>query len=203
MRTPILFLIIAVTLMVGEAQTFAKVDINKIARESTFYKKKREEIEAAQRRYQTLIQALESSPLMTDEERQKVISIETSQAPSEQQKQEVQKILQEAQKRSEMLTGLQQKPADQLSAAEKELLKEYTGRQTKAGEFLRAFTQQLNQQFGEQVTKADQEVTERIRQAIAEVAKEKKVTVVFSADTVLYCDLDLTDLVIQRLNAQK
>jgi Skp family chaperone for outer membrane proteins len=38
---------------------------------------------------------------------------------------------------------------------------------------------------------------------IAQVAKEKKIQVVFSAETVLYCENDLTDEVIKRLNAKK
>jgi Skp family chaperone for outer membrane proteins len=70
-------------------------------------------------------------------------------------------------------------------------------------EALQSLAQQLSQQLEQQVQQVSKQVDATVRETVAQVAKEKKLALVFSAGAILYAENDITDEVIKRLNERK
>jgi Skp family chaperone for outer membrane proteins len=201
MRLTGIITLIALTLSMATAQTFGMVDFERVINESELAKKSLTELEGLQRQFNGVLQTLQDSLLVTDEERQELMNLIALPTPTDAQKQRAQAIVGTARQRSEELATLRQKPNP--TETEKAALDRFTQMETKSREALQGMAQQLDQQLQTRLNESRQKVRNEIKSVIATVAKEKKVTVVFDASGVLFCDNDLTEEVIKRLNAKK
>lgn len=199
MRMIFLGLAAALTMTLASAQSYGVVDFARVINEADVAKKNLTELEQLQQRYNTLLQNLQANLLLKDDERQELYGVITSAtAPTEAQQKRVQDITALSQQRAQELATLRQKPAP--SETEKLALDQYTQMETKSREALQGLAQQLDAQLQDRLQKSRQEVRTQVKDAIAAVAKEKKITLVFDTEAVLFCDNDLTDEVIKRIN---
>ncbi|MCW5934593.1 MAG: OmpH family outer membrane protein [Fimbriimonadia bacterium] len=199
MRMFFLGLAAALTMTLASAQSYGVVDFARVINEADVAKKNLTELEQLQQRYNTLLQNLQANLLLKDDERQELYGVITSAtAPTEAQQKRVQDITALSQQRAQELATLRQKPTP--SETEKLALDQYTQMETKSREALQGLAQQLDAQLQDRLQKSRQEVRTQVKDAIAAVAKEKKITLVFDTEAVLFCDNDLTDEVIKRIN---
>ncbi|MFN7018436.1 MAG: OmpH family outer membrane protein, partial [Fimbriimonadales bacterium] len=91
----------------------------------------------------------------------------------------------------------------QPSETEKAALERFTQMEALGREALQTLLEQLRQQLNQQAQQRSAEVQKIVREVIAQVAKEKKLAIVFSSEVVFYADNDITDEVIKRLDTRK
>ncbi|MCS7299980.1 MAG: OmpH family outer membrane protein [Fimbriimonadales bacterium] len=183
------------------AQAFGVVDIGRVERESTFFKARAEQMQAMQTRYETAFQTLVENIILTDEERQELRNLLFAEKLDNNQQQRVQQLTQTARQRAEELQQLRQKP--QPTETEKAALERFTQMEARGREALQVLQQQLRQQLEQRARELSEEISKAIDETVAQVAKEKKLTAVFSKSVLIYSENDITDEVIKRLNNRK
>ena len=201
MRTFTAILAIATLAALAHAQTFGVVDYERIINEAQLTQDSLRELQVIQQRYQQAFQSLQESLILTDEERQELANLLLQPNLNDQQKQRIDALKNTARQRAEELQALRQKATP--TETEKAALERFTQMEARGREALQVLGQQWGQELNQQAEARRSQVQKRIREIIAQVAKEKKVQVVFAAEVVLYCEIDLTDEVIKRLNAAK
>ncbi|MCS7066637.1 MAG: OmpH family outer membrane protein [Fimbriimonadales bacterium] len=201
MRTFTGILAIAALFTLAHAQTVGMVDYERIIKEAQFAQDTQRELEALGQRYQQAFQTLQENLILTDEERQELTNLLLQPNLNDQQKKRVDALKATARQRGDELQALRQKATP--TETEKAALERFTQMEARSREALQILGQQWGQEFERQAQTQSSQVQKRIREVIAQVAKEKKIQVVFPANMVLYCESDLTDEVIKRLNAKK
>lgn len=186
---------------IASAQSFGMVDLERVERESTFFKTRLEQLQGLENRYRTAIQTLAENIVQSDEERQELANLLLAESLSPEQQQRVQQLTQAARQRATELQQLRQKP--QPTETEKAALERFTQMEARGREALQALQQQLAQQFEQRRQQLNEEVRKAVDEIVAQVAKEKKLTAVFTKGVILYAENDITDEVIKRLNARK
>lgn len=201
MRTFTGILVMTALCVAAHAQTFGVVDYERVVNESQLTQDSLRELQALGQRYEQAFQSLQESLILTDEERQELANLLLQPNLNDQQKQRVEALKNTARQRAEELQALRQKANP--TETEKAALERFTQMEARGREALQIMGQQWRQELDQQAQTRRSQVQKRIREVIAQVAKEKKVQVVFSAEVVFYCENDLTDEVIKRLNAKK
>jgi Skp family chaperone for outer membrane proteins len=200
MRTFTGILAIAALLTLASAQSVGMVDYERIVNEAQLTQESLRELQALQQRYQQAFQSLQESLILTDEERQELANLLMQPNLNDQQKKRLEALKTTARQRADELQALRQKANP--TETEKAALERFTQMEARSREALQLLGQQWGQEFNQQAETRRAQVQKRIREVIAQVAKEKKIQVVFSAEMVLYCENDLTDEVIKRLNTR-
>lgn len=188
-------------LVAAHAQAFGVVDYERVVNESTYVKNNLNRLQALEARYRGVLQTLQENLVLTNEERQELTNLLLADNLNEAQRKRVEQLTQTARQRAGELQQLRQKP--QPSETEKAALDRFTQMETVGREALQTLAQQLGQQLDQQVRQSRDEVEKAVREVIAQVAKEKKLTVVFSAQVVFYAENDITSEVIKRLDERK
>lgn len=201
MKTLIGWLLTFGCLVVAHAQAFGVVDYERVINESTYVKGNLDRLQALETRYRGVLQTLQENIVQTNEERQELANLLLANNLNEAQRGRVEQLTQTARQRAGELQQLRQKP--QLSETEKAALERFTQMETVGREALQTLAQQLGQQLEQQIQQSRDQVNKAVREVIAQVAKEKKLTVVFSAQSVLYAENDITNEVIKRLDERK
>jgi Skp family chaperone for outer membrane proteins len=194
-------LAVATLLTLACAQSIGVVDYERIVNEAQLTQESLRELQTLQQRYQQAFQSLQENLILTDEERQEFANLLMQPNLNDQQKQRLEALKTIARQRADELQALRQKANP--TETEKAALERFTQMEARSREAIQLLGQQWSQEFNQQAETRRSQVQKRIREVIAQVAKEKKIQVVFSAETVLYCENDLTDEVIKRLNAKK
>jgi len=132
---------------------------------------------------QQQLEALLAKPNRTDVENAKVNELENKSSHD-----------------SQTLAALQQKPPAQLTDADKGQLTALTSQHQSGTQALQAISDQYQDQFNAAQTKIQSDFTDQVKAAIAAVAKEKNLAVVFDANVAIYTSNDITDDVLKRLN---
>ncbi|MEN3001438.1 MAG: OmpH family outer membrane protein [Armatimonadota bacterium] len=201
MRTFTGILAIATLFTLTYAQTVGMVDYERVINEAQIAQDSLRELQALGQRYQQAFQTLQENLILTDEERQELTNLLLQPNLNDQQKKRVDAIKATARQRADELQALRQKATP--TETEKAALERFTQMETRSREALQILEQQWGQEINKRAEEKRSQVQKRIREVIAQVAKEKKIQVVFPANMVLYCENDLTDEVIKRLNAKK
>ncbi len=183
------------------AQNMGVVDYERVINESTYVKTRLEQLQALEQRYRGALQVLQENAILTDEERQEMTTLLLADNLNDAQRQRLQQLSTTSRQRSEELQSLRQKPSP--SETEKAALERFTQMEVRGREALQALAQQLSQQLEQRVQQSREDVRKVVREVIGQIAKEKRLAVVFSAETVLFADNDITDEVIKRLNERK
>ncbi len=189
------------TSVVAYAQNFAVVDFRRVQEESTYVKQRFEQLQAMQNRYAQLMQVMQENIHLTDEERQQLYNLLKSENLTDAQRQEIQQLTNTARQRRSELQALRQKPDP--TETEKAALQQFSQMEVRSQEALQVMAQQLAQELERAAQNSDEELNKLLREIIAQIAKERKITMVFSAGVVLYAENDLTSEVIKRLDARK
>jgi len=118
--------------------------------------------------------------------------------PTEQQKQRMQQIEQKSRQLNEELSQLRQKnpPTEQ----DTQRINQLTAIENRNKEVLMQLQDQFEQQINARRDEMINQMLQDIRKAVAAVAQEKKLAVVFDSTQVLYASNDITGDVIKRLN---
>lgn len=188
------------TVAFAYTQSFGVVDFRRVQEESTYFKKQLEQLQALQTRYSQLIQVMQESILLTDEERQTLFNLLKLENLNDAQRQQVQQLTTTARQRRGELQALRQKP--ELSETEKVALQQFSQMEVRGQEAVQAIAQQLGQELERTAQTRDEELNKLLREIVAQIAKERKISMVFSAAVVLYAENDLTSEVIKRLDAR-
>jgi len=194
-------LAVATLLTLACAQSIGVVDYERIVNEAQLTQESLRELQTLQQRYQQAFQSLQENLILTDEERQEFANLLMQPNLNDQQKQRLEALKTTARQRADELQALRQKANP--TETEKAALERFTQMEARSREALQLLGQQWSQEFNQQAETRRSQVQKRIREVIAQVAKEKKIQVVFSAEVVFYCENDLTDEVIKRLNTKK
>ena len=96
------------------------------------------------------------------------------------------------------LRALQQKSDS--TADDKARLSALTAQQTASRQVLQQLSESYSDQFKTEADKINAQFTDTVKQAIAAVAKDKGLGVVFDAAVAVYTANDISDEVIKRLN---
>jgi Skp family chaperone for outer membrane proteins len=139
--------------------------------------------------------------VLTNEERQELVNLLLAENLNDAQRKRVEQLTQTARQRANELQQLRQKP--QPTETEKAALERFTQMEAVGREAIQSLAQQLSQQLDQQLQQSREQVRKAVRETIAQVAKEKKLSLVFSAEAVLYAENDITNDVIKRLNERK
>ena len=201
MKTLLGWLLTIGCVLTAHAQAFGVVDYERIMTESTYVKTNRDQIQALRARYLSVLQTLEENIVLTNEERQELVNLLLAETLNDDQRKRVEQLTQTARQRAGELQQLRQKP--QPTETEKAALERFTQMEAVGREALQSLAQQLSQQLEQQAQQIGKQVDTTVRETIAQVAKEKKLTLVFSAGAVLYAENDITNDVIKRLNERK
>jgi Skp family chaperone for outer membrane proteins len=201
MRTLLGWLLMIGCALTAHAQAFGVVDLERVMTESTYVKANRERLQAMEARYRSVFQTLQENLILTNEERQELTNLLMAENLTDEQRTRVEQLTQTARQRSEELQQLRQKP--QPTETEKAALERFTQMEAVGREALQSLAQQLSQQLEQQVQQVSKQVDATVRETVAQVAKEKKLALVFSAGAILYAENDITDEVIKRLNERK
>jgi Skp family chaperone for outer membrane proteins len=161
----------------------------------------RDRIQSLRARYLNVLQTLEENLVLTNEERQELTNLLLAENLNDEQRKRVDQLKQTALQRAAELQQLRQKP--QPTETEKAALERFTQMESVGREALQSLAQQLSQQLEQQAQQIGKQVDTAVRETIAQVAKEKKLSLVFSTGAVLYAENDITDDVIKRLNERK
>jgi Skp family chaperone for outer membrane proteins len=201
MKTLFGWLLMIGCVLTAHAQAFGVVDLERVGRESTFIRANEERIQALRTRYGSVLQTLQENIVLTNEERQELTNLLLAENLNDEQRKRIEQLTQTARQRAEELQQLRQKP--QPSETEKAALERFTQMEAVGREAIQSLAQQLSQQFEQQAQQIGKQVDTAVRETIAQVAKEKKLALVFSAGAVLYAENDITDEVIKRLDSRK
>ncbi|MCS7208347.1 MAG: OmpH family outer membrane protein [Fimbriimonadales bacterium] len=184
------------------AQSFGIVDLERVERESQFFRTRAEQLQTLQTRYRGVIQSMVENIILTDEEREELKNLLLAENLNNAQQQRVQQLSQTARQRATELQQLRQKP--QPTETEKAALERFTQMEARGREAVQALDQQLAQQLEQRTRQLNEEIRKAFDEVVAQVAKERKLAVVFNKSlVVLYAEVDITDEVIRRLNARK
>ncbi len=201
MKTLLTVLLAAGCFIAVHAQAFGVVDYERVINESTFVKTSLEQLQALEARYRGVLQVLQENIILTDEERQELTNLLLADTLNDAQRLRVQQIAQASRQRADELQQLRQKP--QPSETEKAVLERFTQMEARGRGVIQTLTQQFTQQLEQRLQQSREQVRNAVRETIAQVAKEKKLTLVFSTEAVLYAETDITNDVIQKLNQRK
>lgn len=201
MKTLFGWLILLGCVLTAHAQAFGVVDYERVINESTFVKTSLERLQALEVRYRGVLQTLQENIVLTNEERQELTNLLLTENPNDAQRQRVEQLVQTARQRAGELQQLRQKPEP--SETEKAALERFTQMEAVGREAIQSLAQQLSQQLEQQLQQSREQVRNAVRETIAQVAKEKKLALVFSTEAVLYAENDITEDVIKRLNERK
>jgi len=206
MKTLFGWLLILGCVLTAHAQAFGVVDSERVVRESTFVKTSVERLQALENRYRSVLQTLQENIVLTNEERQELVNLLLAETLNDEQRKRVEQLTQTARQRASELQQLRQK--SQPSETEKAALERFTQMEAVGREALQSLAQQLSQQLEQQLQQSREQVRKAVRETIAQVAKERRLTIVFNAtalntDLIYYAENDITDEVIKRLNERK
>jgi Skp family chaperone for outer membrane proteins len=186
----------------NKAPTLGFVDVQKVFYECEEAKKSTADLRAEGEKLQAQLQRMLERRLLTDDQRKEAETIDAIDKPTDAQKQRLAELTAEAKKYEDELKDLQQKPESSLDDKQKERLNELTTRGRQATQKI----QELNDTYAKQLNDKNQDMStkiqEKIKNAIADVAKAKGLNAVVDKQVILYGGLDITDDVMKIVNKQ-
>jgi Skp family chaperone for outer membrane proteins len=179
---------------------FGTVDFKKL---STDYKQK-DQVEGTLKKMQAQFLARlsrrDNMPLLTEEEQKQLDSLYEKDNPTDADKAKIKEIEDKAKAASDEIQKLSQKKDTELTDAEKKRLQD-TGQKIKDAQAKFAtLKEDLSQQFDRFGTAQQDDLMKNIKAAIAKVAEQKGLSIVFSSDVALYAGTDITPQVVTELN---
>lgn len=179
---------------------YATVDFKKIA---TDYKAKDEAestFKVMQNHYAARLSRREQMALLSEDEQKSLDTLYEKANQTDKDKADIKAIEDKSKKESDQINAIQQKKDTELTDADKAKLKEVGERVRGAQTRYTAMKEDLMMQLDKfNSTQSDLLLT-KIRGAIAKVAEQKGVSLVFNSEVALYAGTDITPQVVGELN---
>jgi|YelNatPaOPRAMG01_1025707.scaffolds.fasta_scaffold26213_2 Skp family chaperone for outer membrane proteins len=181
--------------------TFATVDIQKI---NDNYKLKavlETQFQQLQAKWQGRLARRQNMPLLTEDEQKQIDAIEEK-GPNQTDadKATLKQLMDKAQQLNNQLVALRQKKESELTDADKAQLATLEAQIAKASDQYNTMQDQMKADLTNFDNQNSELLVKNIRDAVAQVAKEKGITIVFNNQVVLYSGVDITDQVLAILN---
>lgn len=179
---------------------FGTVDFKKLSADYKAKDQVENKLKAMQAQFQARLGRRDNMPLLSDDDQKTLDSLYEKDNQTDADKAKVKEIEDRAKKASDDIQALSQKKDTELTDAEKKKLQE-TGTKIKdAQQKFAAMKDDLSQQFDRFGTAQQDDLMKSIRAAIAKVAEQKGLSIVFSSDVALYAGTDITPQVVTELN---
>jgi len=190
----------AVSAVAAEAAGWGVVDRERLEAEYRGMQEAGREFQELARIQQQQLQQQYKTRLLYDEEKLEFLDLSHTAAPTEAREKRLSELEQLSDQREQQLTQLRQnKQRTPQQEEEYKRLNDLYEKRTNDLATLQAQLQQERQAKGQALMK---QVTESIAQAAKAVAEEKKLTIVLHKEVVLYGGVDVTDEVLEKLNAE-
>ncbi len=175
------------------------VDITRIGQEYTSLIEKNKDLENLLASRKSELEIRQSYRFLTEEEMQELLKLLALKEPTPEQKNRAKELVDLSQKRDAELLALDTK--ENLTPEEKarrsELRQIQTAADQKTEELAAAYTAEMQQER----QKIEGNVVQAVRNAVTQVATEMGLAIVFDKDAILFGGTDITDQVLQKLNA--
>lgn len=181
--------------------TFATVDVQKI---NDNYKMKavlETQFQQLQAKWQGRLARRQNMPLLTEDEQKQIDAIEEK-GPNQTDadKATLKQLMDKAQQLNNQLVALRQKKESDLTDADKTQLATLEAAIAKASDQYNSMQDQMKAELTNFDNQNSDLLVKNIRAAVAQVAKDKGITIVFNNQVVLYSGVDITDQVLAILN---
>lgn len=181
--------------------TFATVDVQKI---NDNYKLKavlETQFQQLQAKWQGRLARRQNMPLLTEDEQKQIDAIEEK-GPNQTDadKATLKQLTDKAQQLNNQLVALRQKKESDLTDADKTQLATLEAAIAKASDQYNSMQDQMKAELTNFDNQNSDLLVKNIRAAVAQVAKDKGITIVFNNQVVLFSGVDITDQVLAILN---
>lgn len=179
---------------------FGTVDFKKL---SADYKAKEQvegKLKSMQAQFQARLSRRDNMPLLSEEEQKQLDSFYEKEPRADADNAKIKEIENKAKTASDEIQALSQKKDTDLSDAEKKKLQDTGQRIKDAQQRFAAMKEDLSGQFDRFGSGEQDALMKNIRAAIAKVAEQKGLSIVFSSDVALYAGTDITPQVVTELN---
>lgn len=178
--------------------TFGMVDLKRVVDEYEQRKTLESQLQQMRDQMRAKLQWRANNLLLEEAEITEYENLASITNPTDQQKQRMQQIEQKSQQLNQELSQLRQKnpPSEQ----EVQRINQLTAIENRNKETLMRMQDEYEQQLNTKRDEMINQMLQDIRKAVAAVAQEKKLAVVFDSTQVLYASNDITSDVIRRLN---
>lgn len=179
---------------------FGTVDFKKL---SADYKAK-DQVETTLKKMQAQFQARlsrrDNMPLLSEDEQAQLDKLYEKDPQTDADKAKIKEIEDKAKAASDEIQKLSQKKDTELTDAEKKKLQDTGAKIKEAQQKFATLKDDLSQQFDRFGTSQQDDLMKNIKSAIAKVAEQKGLSIVFSSDVALYAGTDITPQVVSELN---
>jgi len=182
----------------GASGGFGMVDLKRIVDEYEQRKTLENQLQQIRDQMRAKLQWRANNLLLEEAEIAEYESLSSLTNPTDQQKQRMQQIEQKSQQLNQELSQLRQKnpPSEQ----EVQRINQLTAIENRNKEALTRMQDQFEQELSTRRDEMINQMLQEIRKAVAAIAQEKGLAVVFDSTQVLYASNDITSDVIKRLN---
>lgn len=182
----------------GAAGGFGMVDLKRVVDEYEQRKTLESQLQQMRDQMRAKLQWRANNLLLEEAEITEYESLASITNPTDQQKQRMQQIEQKSQQLNQELSQLRQKnpPSEQ----EVQRINQLTAIENRNKEILMRMQDEFEQQLNTRRDEMINQMLQDIRKAVAAIAQEKGLAVVFDSTQVLYASNDITSDVIKRLN---
>jgi Skp family chaperone for outer membrane proteins len=185
--------------------TFATVDTQKVANEFRERQAVETELRLMQAKYQGRLQRRDNYPFLTEDEHKQLDQL-TEKDPQQQtpaDKTKIEELLKKGQQLATDIDALRQKPDKDLTEADKQKLRDAETAFQKAKQQYAVIKDQLESEFGLAGKAKSDALIKAVRDAVAKVAEQKGISIVFNSEVALYAGMDITPQVLAELNKKK
>lgn len=182
----------------GAPSGFGAVDLKRVVDEYEQRKTMEQQLQQLRDQLRVKLQWRANNLLLSEEEINEYENLASLTNPTQQQRQRIQQIEQKSQQLNQELSALRQKnpPTEQ----EVQRINQLTASENRNKEVLAQKQDQFEQELSTRRDEMINQMLQDIRKAVAAVAQEKALAVVFDTSMVLYASNDITNDVIRRLN---
>lgn len=182
---------------------FASVDLIKVLDGYDKRKAKVQELMGLQTSMQMKLDLRDNNKLLSDEEFKQLADLKSVANPTADDQKKMNDIIAADRQREQEFQALQQKQT--LNDTEKAQLREYSARMDRVASSLNSDKEKYDAELRKKGADLDRQTSEELDVAIASVAKEKGVGMVFSKTVgqvpfILYSNVDISDDVLKKLN---
>lgn len=180
------------------ASTFGSVDVQKVLAGYTKKATYDDQINQLNARLQAYMQQQSSSPMLSKADQDQLGALLAKPSPTDQDKVTISQLQQKSTQAVQELAALQQKPNP--TDADKARLAQLQQMQDAGKQALDDTYKGYQDQVQAANAALSQKLSDEVKAAITDVAKQRGLAVVFDAQVAIYTTNDITDDVVKRLN---
>lgn len=181
--------------------TFATVDLQKINAEYKARQLALADFQSLNTKYQAMLQRRDDMWLLTDDEQKQIDAIvDKGAAATDADKAKRAELEKKASTLSDEYKALISKPEKDLTADDRQKIQDKQAIYNKAKTEFASLKDDLSAKLAQSDKENSAKLLDTLRKAVAKVAEQKNVSIVFDSQIALYAGSDLTDPVIAELN---